>query len=120
VHHESSTTHSKHSFYGYNLNILHTYIANESVDLVYLDPPFNSNSNYNVLFKDESGVDNEAQITAMEPKIPMYPDTYHYGVIKRCQDRDAATVWHIQRVAKSTEEPGRATRVRDVLINKRG
>lgn len=42
-------------FYGDNLEILREYIPSESVDLVYLDPPFNSNRNYNVLFKDESG-----------------------------------------------------------------
>ena len=40
-----------------NLNILRRYIKDETVDLVYLDPPFNSNRNYNVLFKDESGLE---------------------------------------------------------------
>src|SRR5918996_1846601 len=42
-------------FYGDNLAIMREYIPDESIDLVYLDPPFNSNRNYNVLFKDESG-----------------------------------------------------------------
>ena len=42
-------------FYGDNLPILREYIPDESIDLLYLDPPFNSNRNYNVLFKDESG-----------------------------------------------------------------
>jgi site-specific DNA-methyltransferase (adenine-specific) len=42
------------------------YIPDESIDLVYLDPPFNSNRNYNVLFKDESGKDAESQIEAFE------------------------------------------------------
>jgi site-specific DNA-methyltransferase (adenine-specific) len=37
-------------FYGDNLSILREHIADESVDLVYLDPPFNSNATYNVLF----------------------------------------------------------------------
>jgi len=41
-------------FYGNNLAIIREYIPDESVDLVYLDPPFNSNRNYNVLFKDEA------------------------------------------------------------------
>ncbi len=59
-------------YYGDNLDILRTYIKDESVDLIYLDPPFNSNRNYNVLFRDESGVDSEAQITAFE-------DTWHWG-----------------------------------------
>ncbi|OFW18321.1 MAG: hypothetical protein A3G21_07400 [Acidobacteria bacterium RIFCSPLOWO2_12_FULL_66_21] len=38
-------------FYGDNLDVLRRYVADESVDLVYLDPPFNSRQNYNVLFK---------------------------------------------------------------------
>ncbi len=42
-------------YYGDNLNILRDYIKEESVDLIYLDPPFNSNRNYNVLFKNEAG-----------------------------------------------------------------
>jgi DNA modification methylase len=53
-------------FYGDNLDILREYVPDESVDLIYLDPPFNSNRNYNGLFKDESGVDSEAQIEAFE------------------------------------------------------
>src|SRR6185436_322702 len=59
-------------FYGDNLPILRDYIADESVDLIYLDPPFNSNRSYNVLFKEESGKDSESQITAFE-------DTWHWG-----------------------------------------
>ena len=47
-------------FYGDNLDILRDYIASNSVDLVYLDPPFNSSRNYNVLFKDKSGKDSES------------------------------------------------------------
>ncbi|HLL79278.1 MAG TPA: DNA methyltransferase [Ktedonobacteraceae bacterium] len=59
-------------YYGDNLKVLREYIPSESVDLIYLDPPFNSNRNYNVLFKDESGSDSEAQITAFE-------DTWHWN-----------------------------------------
>ena len=44
-------------YYGDNLNILRRCIRHESVDLVYLDPPFNSIRNYNVLFKEESGLE---------------------------------------------------------------
>lgn len=58
-------------YYGDNLPILKKYIPDESVDLIYLDPPFNSNRNYNVLFKDESGSESEAQITAFE-------DSWHW------------------------------------------
>jgi site-specific DNA-methyltransferase (adenine-specific) len=42
-------------YYGDNLDVLRASIASESVDLVYLDPPFNSNASYNVLFKAPSG-----------------------------------------------------------------
>ena len=42
-------------YYGDNLAILRDYIAEESVDLVYLDPPFNSNATYNVLFRAPTG-----------------------------------------------------------------
>ena len=38
-------------YYGDNLDILRRYVKDETVDLVYLDPPFNSNANYNVLFR---------------------------------------------------------------------
>ncbi len=48
-------------FYGNNLIILREHIPNESVDLIYLDPPFNSSRNYNVLFKDKSGTEREAR-----------------------------------------------------------
>ncbi|GHO67719.1 restriction endonuclease subunit M [Ktedonobacter sp. SOSP1-52] len=61
-------------FYGDNLDILRQYIKDDSVDLIYLDPPFNSSRNYNVLFKDESGQDSESQITAFE-------DTWHWNHI---------------------------------------
>jgi site-specific DNA-methyltransferase (adenine-specific) len=60
-------------FYGDNLFILREHIASESVDLIYLDPPFNSSRNYNVLFKDEHGTESEAQITAFE-------DTWHWNL----------------------------------------
>ena len=42
-------------FYGDNLDVLREHIASESVDLIYLDPPFNSNANYNILFRNPGG-----------------------------------------------------------------
>ncbi|MDQ2786757.1 MAG: hypothetical protein M3Y58_17345 [Chloroflexota bacterium] len=59
-------------YYGDNLAIMREYIASASVDLIYLDPPFNSNRNYNVLFKDESGTESESQITAFEDNSPLW------------------------------------------------
>ncbi len=40
-------------FYGDNLEVLREHIADASVDLVYLDPPFNSKRAYNIIFKDD-------------------------------------------------------------------
>ena len=53
-------------YYGDNLDILRRYIKDESIDLVYLDPPFNSNATYNVLFAEENGTRAAAQIKAFE------------------------------------------------------
>ena len=53
-------------YYGDNLDILREHIPAASVDLVYLDPPFNSNRSYNVLFRQESGKESEAQIQAFD------------------------------------------------------
>ena len=51
-------------FYGDNLGVLREHIPDESVDLIYLDPPFNSNASYNVLFKEKTGEESPAQIKA--------------------------------------------------------
>ncbi len=59
-------------FFGDCLDVLRNEIPDESVDLVYLDPPFNSSRNYNLLFKAPSGHQSEAQIAAFE-------DTWHWG-----------------------------------------
>ncbi len=53
-------------YYGDNLDVLRRHVADESVDLVYLDPPFNSNASYNVLFAEKSGKQAAAQIKAFE------------------------------------------------------
>jgi site-specific DNA-methyltransferase (adenine-specific) len=59
-------------YFGDNLYILREHIADGSVDLVYLDPPFNSSATYNVLFKSPKGQSSHAQIEAFE-------DTWHWG-----------------------------------------
>lgn len=59
-------------FFGDCLDVLRNEIPDESVDLVYLDPPFNSNRSYNLLFSAPSGHQSEAQIAAFE-------DTWHWG-----------------------------------------
>ena len=58
-------------FYGDNLRILREHIPDESVDLIYLDPPFNSNRDYNVIFKESGGEESAAQIQA-------FTDTWHW------------------------------------------
>jgi site-specific DNA-methyltransferase (adenine-specific) len=60
-------------FYGDNLVVLRDSIGDETIDLIYLDPPFNSSANYNILFKSPtSGESSHSQIEAFE-------DTWHWG-----------------------------------------
>ena len=72
-------------YFGDNLDILRNrdYIPDGSVDLIYLDPPFNSNANYNVLFQERSGEQSAAQITAFE-------DTWHWDMGSRLAYEDVA------------------------------
>ncbi len=67
-------------YYGDNLDILRRYIKDESIDLIYLDPPFKSNQDYNVLFAEHSGERSAAQIKAFE-------DTWRW-------DQEAARAYH--------------------------
>ncbi len=60
-------------YFGDNLDILREHVQDETVDLIYLDPPFNSNATYNVLFQEKTGEQSAAQITAFE-------DTWHWGM----------------------------------------
>jgi site-specific DNA-methyltransferase (adenine-specific) len=77
------------------------YIPDESIDLIYLDPPFNSNRNYNVLFKDESGREAEAQIEAFE-------DTWHWS--------EAAEETYRELVTESSDEVSKAiSALRDLI-----
>ena len=59
-------------YYGDNLHVLREHVANELVDLIYLDPPFNSKRDYNLLFKTPKGFDSDASITAFE-------DAWHWA-----------------------------------------
>lgn len=53
-------------YYGDNLDVLRRHIKDEAVDLVYLDPPFKSNQDYNILFAERNGSKSKAQIKAFE------------------------------------------------------
>ncbi len=57
---------TNHLYYGDNLDILRSQIKEESIDLIYLDPPFNSQANYNVLFRSPTGKQSPAQVEAFE------------------------------------------------------
>jgi hypothetical protein len=70
-------------YYGDNLEILRRYIKDESVDLVYLDPPFKSDQDYNILFAERNGSHAAAQIKAFE-------DTWHW-------DKISAAAYKVQR-----------------------
>lgn len=59
-------------YYGDNLDILRNHIPDESIDLIYIDPPFNSNQAYNVIFSEADGSSSQAQIQAFE-------DTWRWG-----------------------------------------
>ena len=80
-------------FFGDNLEILRQHINNESVDLVYLDPPFNSKADYNILFKTPDNVSSPSQITAFE-------DSWHwtseselvYGQLLNADSRIASVI----------------------------
>ena len=75
---------TNHLFFGDNLDILRQHIADESVDLIYLDPPFNSNATYNVLFRERSGEESAAQITAFD-------DTWRWSLESELAYQDVVT-----------------------------
>lgn len=58
-------------YFGDDLDVLRRYVKDESIDLIYLDPPFNSNANYNVLFAEQDGTRAASQIKA-------FHDTWHW------------------------------------------
>lgn len=72
-------------YYGDNLEILRKYIPSDSIDLIYLDPPFNSKKDYNILFKENGGLESEAQIHAFSDSwhwTQSAQDTYQEIVLK--------------------------------------
>ena len=71
-------------YFGDNLDVLREHIPDESVDLIYLDPPFNSNATYNVLFRERSGEESAAQITAFE-------DTWQWSIDTERAYREVVT-----------------------------
>jgi site-specific DNA-methyltransferase (adenine-specific) len=70
---QTVTTLKNQLYYGDNLEVLQRYIKDETVDLVYLDPPFNSRQDYNVLFAEKDGSQSSSQIHAFE-------DTWEWNI----------------------------------------
>lgn len=96
---------TNHLYYGDNLRVLRDHIADDSVDLIYLDPPFNSNASYNVLFRSPTGDQSAAQIEAFD-------DTWHWGdeaetafqEVRRSGHTDAATMLEAMRSFLGTND----------------
>ncbi|WP_207102475.1 DNA methyltransferase [Paracoccus shandongensis] len=96
---------TNHLYYGDNLAVLRDSIADASVDLIYLDPPFNSNASYNVLFRSPTGDQSAAQIEAFD-------DTWHWGDeaetafqdVRRSGHTDAATMLEAMRSFLGTND----------------
>jgi len=87
-------------FYGDNLDVLRQYVSDESVDLVYLDPPFNSNASYNVLFAEQDGSRSAAQVKA-------FGDTWRW-------DQGAATAY--EEIVEAGGQVSQAMRAFQTLI----
>src|SRR5260370_2318562 len=87
-------------YYGDNLDVFRRHIKGESVDLVYLDPPFNSNATYNVLFAEKSGAHAASQIKAFE-------DTWHW---------DQAAARAFEEVTEGGGKPAQAMLAFNTLI----
>jgi len=85
-------------YFGDNLPILREYVPDESVDLIYLDPPFNSKATYNVLFAEQNGTRSQAQIKAFD-------DTWHWGM-------ESEEAFH----ELVTEGPGKLPDLMDALL----
>ena len=92
-------------FYGDNLDVMRRYIPDNSVDLVYLDPPFKSNQDYNVLFEEKDGTQSAAQILAFE-------DTWHW-------DLESRSTFDAMTSADQLNRGGVYTRIADTLLGMR-
>jgi len=95
-------------YYGDNLQVLREHVPSESVDLIYLDPPFNSNRSYNVLFHNKSGDEAQAQIEAFD-------DTWTWSQLSEETYRELVEGGAPLRVADAIEAMRRLLGDNDVL-----
>jgi len=79
-------------YYGDNLDIMREHIGDETIDLIYLDPPFNSKATYNVLFHEKNGTDSTAQISAFD-------DTWHWNIDSERTYEDLVTECPIKKLS---------------------
>lgn len=86
-------------YYGDNLDVLRAHVRDESVDLVYLDPPFNSNAGYNLLFKSAKGDGADASIQAFD-------DSWTWGEASNCalMDIDSGTNRSLQVMMRAMHD----------------
>jgi 16S rRNA G966 N2-methylase RsmD len=89
-------------YYGDNLAVLREYIKDESVDLIYLDPPFNSRQDYNVLFAERDGTRSASQIMAFE-------DTWERNMDARPPIRKLSSAAGVSRTPCAPSAPSSAT-----------
>jgi site-specific DNA-methyltransferase (adenine-specific) len=90
-------------YYGDNLEILRHLVPNESVDLIYLDPPFNSKADYNILFKEKSGEQSSAQIQAFSDFWEWNIEAKHiYDYLTLDPPNETVRLLELNRVLKST------------------
>ena len=85
-------------YYGDNLEILKEHIKDETIDLIYLDPPFKSNQDYNILFKEKNGSKSVAQIKAFE-------DTWHW-----CREAEETYIEIVENLPKKVADLVKALR----------
>jgi len=84
--------------YGDNLDILRRYLKDETVDLVYLDPPFNAAQNHNAFFQEKDGT------AAAAAQIQTFEDTWHWNTESEAACRDL------------TEHPGKVSEVMQAFM----
>jgi len=81
-------------YYGDNLEILRKHIPTESIDLIYLDPPFQSGKNYNLLFQEQDGTKSKAQIQAFEDtwRWDIEAEKTYAEIVDTCDNKIVKTI----------------------------
>jgi len=90
-------------YYGDNLDILRNHLAAESVDLIYLDPPFNSQADYNLLFREETGELSPAQIRAFTDywHWDQSAETTYRAIIETCPPKVSTAIEALRKLVGS-------------------